>query len=62
MVTEFFWKRGLAGRQKEARAAAKETLRINPAFSLERSEKTTHHKERAVEEHFIESLRTAGLT
>jgi TolB-like protein/class 3 adenylate cyclase len=53
---------GLAGREEEARAAAKEVLRINPAFSLERFTKTSPHKDRAVVERFIEALRRAGLT
>lgn len=51
----------LAGREEEARAAAGELLRINPAFSLERLAKTTPHKDRAVAERFIEALRKAGL-
>ena len=51
----------LAGREGEARAAAKEVLRINPAFSLERLAKTSPHKDRAVVERFIEALRKAGL-
>jgi adenylate cyclase len=51
----------LAGREKEARAAAKELLRINPAFSLDRLAKTTPHKDREVAERFIEALRKAGL-
>ena len=52
---------GLAGREKEAGGAAKEILRINPAFSLEKFEKTSPHKDRAVVERFIEALRKAGL-
>jgi tetratricopeptide (TPR) repeat protein len=51
----------LAGREEEARAAAGEILRINPAFSLERLAKTSPHKDRAVVERFIEALRKAGL-
>jgi adenylate cyclase len=51
----------LADREEEARAAAKELLKINPAFSLERLAKTTPHKEREVAERFIEALRKAGL-
>ena len=51
----------LAGREEEARAAAKELLRVNPAFSLERLAKTTPHKDREVAERFIEALRKAGL-
>jgi hypothetical protein len=41
--------------------AAKELLRINPAFSLERLAQTTPHKDRAVADRFIEALRKAGL-
>jgi adenylate cyclase len=51
----------LAGREEEARAAAGEILRINPASSLERWVKITPHKDRAVVERFIEALRKAGL-
>ena len=51
----------LAGREEEARAAAREILRINPASSLERWAKTSPHKDRAVVERFIEALRRAGL-
>jgi TolB-like protein/Flp pilus assembly protein TadD len=51
----------LAGREDEARAAAIELLKINPAFSLERLAQTTPHKDRAVAERFIEALRKAGL-
>ena len=51
----------LGGREDEARAAAGEILRINPAFSLEMLAKTTPHKDRAVAERFIEALRKAGL-
>ena len=51
----------LAGREEEAREAAKELLRINPAFSLERLAQTSPHKDRAVAERFIEALRKAGL-
>jgi Tfp pilus assembly protein PilF len=51
----------LAGREEEAREAAKELLKINPAFSLERLAQTTPHKDRAVADRFIEALRKAGL-
>jgi TolB-like protein/class 3 adenylate cyclase/Tfp pilus assembly protein PilF len=51
----------LAGREEEARTAAKELLRVNPAFSLERLAKTSPHKDREVVERFIEALRRAGL-
>jgi tetratricopeptide (TPR) repeat protein len=52
---------GLAGRDEEARAAAKEVLRINPTFSLERLTQTTPHKDPVVRERFIDALRKAGL-
>jgi adenylate cyclase len=52
----------MADREEEARVAAKEILRINPGFSLERLAKTSAHKDRAVVERFIEALRRAGLT
>jgi adenylate cyclase len=51
----------LAGREEEARTAAKELLRINPRFSLERFAQTTPHKDPAVTERVIEALRKAGL-
>jgi tetratricopeptide (TPR) repeat protein len=51
----------LAGREEEAREAAKELLRINPTFSLERLAQTTPHKDRAVADRFIEALRKEGL-
>ena len=51
----------LAGREEEARAAAGDLLKINPAFSLERLAQTTPHKDRAVADRFIEALRKAGL-
>jgi adenylate cyclase len=52
---------GLAGREGEALAAAKEVLRINPTFSLERLAQTTPHKDPVVRERFIDALRKAGL-
>jgi tetratricopeptide (TPR) repeat protein len=52
---------GLVGREEEARAAAKEVLRINPTFSLERLAQTTPHKDSTVRERFIDALRKAGL-
>jgi len=51
----------MAGREKEARAAAAEVLKINPKFSLEQIEKTTPHKDPAIKNRFIDSLRKAGL-
>jgi adenylate cyclase len=51
----------LAGRDEEARAAAKEILRINPEFSVARWEKNAPHKDRAVAKRFCDALRKAGL-
>jgi adenylate cyclase len=51
----------LSGRMEEARAAAAEVIRVNPKFSLEQFAKTTPHKDPAVRERFIESIRKAGL-
>jgi adenylate cyclase len=51
----------LAGREEEARAAAKEILRINPKFSVARIQKLSPHKDRAVAKRFCDTLRKAGL-
>jgi adenylate cyclase len=52
---------GLAGREEEAKAAAKEILRINPRYSVDRLEKVSPHKDRAVAKRFCDALRKAGL-
>ena len=52
---------GLAGREEEAKAAAKEILRINPKYSVDRLEKVSPHKDRAVAKRFCDALRKAGL-
>jgi len=52
---------GLAGREEEAKAAAKEILRINPTYSVDRLEKVSPHKDRAVAKRFCDALRKAGL-
>ncbi len=52
---------GMAGRMEEARAAAKEVLRINPRFSVERYEKTVPYKDMAAKDQLIDALRQAGL-
>ena len=52
---------GMAGRMEEARAAAKEVLRINPRFSVERYEKTVPFKDKAAKDQLIDGLRKAGL-
>ena len=50
-----------AGREEEARAAAKEVLRLNPKFSVARMQKTIPYKNRANAKRFGDSLRKAGL-
>jgi TolB-like protein/class 3 adenylate cyclase/Tfp pilus assembly protein PilF len=50
-----------AGREEEAREAAKEILRLNPKFSVARMQKTSPHKNRAIAKRFGDSLRKAGL-
>jgi len=50
-----------SGREAEARAAAKEVMRINPKFSVVRIQKVTPHRDRAVAKRFGDSLRKAGL-
>jgi adenylate cyclase len=49
-----------AGRQKEARAAAAEVLRIKPTFRIEQLPQGTH-KDLSIVERENEALRTAGL-
>jgi len=51
----------MAGREKEARAAAAEVLKINPKFSLEQFAKVHPYKDPATKERLIDSLRKAGL-
>jgi adenylate cyclase len=51
----------LLGREGEARAAAKEVLRINPKFSLKGVEKTMLYKNKSHVEVLIDALRKAGL-
>ena len=51
----------LAGRDEEARAAAKEILRVNPKFSVARYQKRSPHKDRAVAKRYCDALRKAGL-
>ena len=51
----------MAGREKEAREAAAEVLRINPKFSLEQFAKIHPYKDPAAKDRYIESLRKAGL-
>jgi tetratricopeptide (TPR) repeat protein len=51
----------MAGREKEARAAADEVLKINPKFSLEQFAKIHPYKDPATKERYIDALRKAGL-
>ena len=51
----------LAGREEEARSAAKEILRLNPKFSVARWQKFTVHKDRAVVKRYCDALRKVGL-
>jgi adenylate cyclase len=49
------------GQEKEARAEAKEVIRIHPKFSLANFAKSVHFKDQAGVDDFIECLRNAGL-
>jgi len=51
----------MAGRDKEARAIAVEVFKINPKFSLEQFAKVLPYKDPSTKEHYIDSLRKAGL-
>jgi len=51
----------LAGREEEARSAAKEILRINPKFSVARYQKVTPQKDRASVKRYCDALRKAGV-
>jgi adenylate cyclase len=51
----------MAGREEEARAAAKDVLKLNPKFSVARMQKVSPHKDRAVAKRFCDALRKAGL-
>jgi adenylate cyclase len=53
---------GLTGREKEARAEAKEVLRIYPKFSLDYNQKISAYKDRSSsEKYYYNTLRKAGL-
>jgi adenylate cyclase len=51
----------LAGHKEEARAAAKQILRLNPKFSVARYQKISPHRDRAVAKRYCDALRKAGL-
>ncbi|MBM4322771.1 MAG: tetratricopeptide repeat protein [Deltaproteobacteria bacterium] len=51
----------IAGREREAREASAEVLKINPRFSLEQFAKIHPYKDPTTKDRYIESLRKAGL-
>lgn len=51
----------LAGRIDEARAQAKEIMRLNPKFSVDRFARTDLQKKQALKKRYIDALRKAGL-
>ncbi len=51
----------LAGRMDEARAQAKEIMRLNPKFSVEQFARTDPQKNQVVKKRYIDALRKAGL-
>ena len=51
----------LAGRNEEARAAAKEIMRISPKFSVARWQERSVQKDRDVVKRYCDALRKAGL-
>jgi TolB-like protein/class 3 adenylate cyclase/Tfp pilus assembly protein PilF len=51
----------LTGREMEARAAAAEALKMNPAFSLEQFGKTLPYKDKSFVDRSIDAWRKAGL-
>jgi adenylate cyclase len=51
----------MAGREAEARDAAREVLRLNPKFSVAQVDKIRPDKDRAVAKRWCDTLRQAGL-
>jgi tetratricopeptide (TPR) repeat protein len=51
----------LKGRMHEARVQAKEIMRLNPNFSVERLARTDPQKNQVVKKRYIDALRRAGL-
>ena len=51
----------LAGREEEARSAAKELLRVNPKFSINLLGKRLAHWDKGLLEQFLAALHKAGL-
>ncbi|MGD8521653.1 MAG: tetratricopeptide repeat protein, partial [Desulfobacterales bacterium] len=52
---------GFAGRLEEAQAAAKDLLRVNPKFSVERYMKMAPQKDKSILNQYGEAWRKAGL-
>jgi len=50
-----------SGRDEEARAAAKDILRINPKFSIKQSMRANPQRDSAARERFAKALKQAGL-
>ena len=50
-----------SGQEKEARAAAKEILRINPKFSIKQLMRANPQRDTAARERFVNALKQAGL-
>jgi len=51
----------LTGREAEARAAAKEVLKLSPNFSLERVQNDNAFKDKSQIDLTVDALRKAGL-
>jgi adenylate cyclase len=51
----------MAGRKEEAQIAAREILRINPKFSVERYASTQPLKDKVAKDRMLDALRNAGL-
>ncbi len=51
----------LAGRMDEARVPAKEIMRLNPKFSVDRVARTDPQKNQVVKKRYIDALRKAGF-
>jgi tetratricopeptide (TPR) repeat protein len=52
---------GMCGREEKARVTAKEVLRINPKFSVEKFANSVPYKNQADKDRTVEAMRNAGL-
>ena len=52
---------GLTGRQEEARRYWKETLEVNPNFSIDHLRRTLPYKDPTLLDRLVEGLRSAGV-